>query len=664
MAQNLTKTSFSLSNLIQCQTFGYKRSSVKVFDFEFKKDLAEYNQEFGVLRKKHKKEYWEHQTQVENTFLDKFREEGLQKQRRDLDRWRTRICTISMSTKNEIKALEKKEDKLLVNMTRQDVLNTRRAMQTKIMLDVMEIDSKRWPSLAEMNERINEHVVLPQTIMNYEEYQRKIQTLAFYNEQGDHENMQKLLDKEESMEKKNVLLQPIYRDLKSMIRHMSNNEEFKLLKEYMDARQLITENFPESSEKGKEGLEKLEQEYAKLLRNYKRSLQEPSKRLKTMQKRLEDLFNLVSLWSQYVDIIYMPDAEIDIIDAVNKTEARPEDDSFASKAEAKDVKNRMDILFGRDTEGKRSKKSVIANGEEDPYETVNEGVTTDTTEATEKNFKRTTAFDDDDNLAAKRDLMQDEESTPQGKKGEVEEGILSSDEEQIQSKSDPLINNPNQRHNISKTISSFQDESQKQLFKDDKEKEVIEMNYNLADQDLERYKAKLTNKADVVRGRLQSQDDDYEDKKFVSQTNYESQLNTMNMQNLNLFGVQIGDSEDSQNQMNKGETAKILQDLLDLTDQFDSGEMQDFSYRKSFPYDQEEAAAYSALKFEDELRLRASVVLDYYIQQVRQLKDEELSFTDKEKKDQVLKLITQLSNVKIVDAPVLMKIYDIYRLRL
>jgi hypothetical protein len=94
--------------------------------------------------------------------------------------------------------------------------------------------------------------------------------------------MQKLLDKEDSMEKKNLLLQPLYRDLKSMIRHMSNNEEYKLLKEYMDARQLITENFPETSDRGKEGLEKLEQEYAKLLRNYKKSLQDPSKKLKVL----------------------------------------------------------------------------------------------------------------------------------------------------------------------------------------------------------------------------------------------------------------------------------------------------------------------------------------------------------------------------------------------
>ena len=57
------------------------------------------------------------------------------------------------------------------------------------MLDVMQIDSKKWPTLGDLNEKINENVVLPQTILNYEEYQKKLQNLAFYAEQGDHESM-------------------------------------------------------------------------------------------------------------------------------------------------------------------------------------------------------------------------------------------------------------------------------------------------------------------------------------------------------------------------------------------------------------------------------------------------------------------------------------------
>jgi hypothetical protein len=71
---------------------------------------------------------------------------------------------------------------------------------------------------------------------------------------------------------------------------MSYTEEYRLLKEYMDGRQLIISKLGENSEKGKEGLERLEVEYAKLLRNYRKSLDDPSKKLKTMQKRLDDMF--------------------------------------------------------------------------------------------------------------------------------------------------------------------------------------------------------------------------------------------------------------------------------------------------------------------------------------------------------------------------------------
>lgn len=71
---------------------------------------------------------------------------------------------------------------------------------------------------------------------------------------------------------------------------MTFTEEYKILKEYIDNRTLILQNYDPNSESGKAGLKALEQEYAKLLRNYKRQLSDPSKRLKVLQKRLEDVF--------------------------------------------------------------------------------------------------------------------------------------------------------------------------------------------------------------------------------------------------------------------------------------------------------------------------------------------------------------------------------------
>ena len=63
-----------------------------------------------------------------------------------------------------------------------DLKETKRAMDNRIMLDTMQVDSRKWPTLANLNEKVDENVVLPQTILNYGEYQTKLQNLAFYAE--------------------------------------------------------------------------------------------------------------------------------------------------------------------------------------------------------------------------------------------------------------------------------------------------------------------------------------------------------------------------------------------------------------------------------------------------------------------------------------------------
>ena len=101
------------------------------------------------------------------------------------------------------------------------------------MLDAMQIESKRWPKLNDLEKSFSTAYIMPQTVLNYTEYQEKIQRLAFYAEQGDNEAMQKLLDKEDVMAKKNSFMQPIFRDIKTTIKHMTYTPEYKLMREYM-----------------------------------------------------------------------------------------------------------------------------------------------------------------------------------------------------------------------------------------------------------------------------------------------------------------------------------------------------------------------------------------------------------------------------------------------
>ena len=68
------------------------------------------------------------------------------------------------------------------------------------MLDAMQLESKYWPELGNLSATINECVIVPQTVLNYGEYHNKLQNLAFFSEQGDHEGMQQILDNKAVMD--------------------------------------------------------------------------------------------------------------------------------------------------------------------------------------------------------------------------------------------------------------------------------------------------------------------------------------------------------------------------------------------------------------------------------------------------------------------------------
>jgi len=109
-------------------------------------------------------------------------------------------------TEKKMTALEKREHKLLTTMRNQDIADGKRKMENRYMLDAMVIESRRWPKLNDLDKSISTNIILPQTVLNYAEYQEKLQRLAFYAEQGDNEAMQKVLDKEEVISKKNGFL--------------------------------------------------------------------------------------------------------------------------------------------------------------------------------------------------------------------------------------------------------------------------------------------------------------------------------------------------------------------------------------------------------------------------------------------------------------------------
>lgn len=92
------------------------------------------------------------------------------------------------------------------------------------------------------------------------------------------------------------------------------------------------------------------------------------------------------------------------------------------------------------------------------------------------------------------------------------------------------------------------------------------------------------------------------------------------LQSLNLFGVDMNadgvmdDLDNRKKNATKEEINNVLKDLVQLVTEVDpAGQTRDFSKRKSFvyydPYNPDKSASFAHLKYEDEARLRASLIV-------------------------------------------------------
>ena len=115
-------------------SFGLRLRVAREVNYSFENDRKKLKTEMHETRKKLRADYWRMQTQIENKAIEDFQAEKRKKQRDDMDRWRSSICTIAKNTKDKIAYLESKEKKTLEQMRMQDIRNMRKTVSNKLML--------------------------------------------------------------------------------------------------------------------------------------------------------------------------------------------------------------------------------------------------------------------------------------------------------------------------------------------------------------------------------------------------------------------------------------------------------------------------------------------------------------------------------------------------
>lgn len=132
----------------------------------------------------------------------------------------------------------------------------------------------------------------------------------------------------------------------------------------------------EGPTKSVEVLKQLQDSYADLLRIQNHEIvTKPRVRLQVLRTRLENILELLNCWQQYIDAIYMSEIETQFMEVVAKDEnASTSRLSYKQRQEETDVSEKLNLLFGHHENAKKPNAETTA-----PYETVDEGLTSDTT---------------------------------------------------------------------------------------------------------------------------------------------------------------------------------------------------------------------------------------------------------------------------------------------
>lgn len=316
-------------------------------------EKKQWHTDMKKYRREHLEEFWDTQTQGENLWIHDYKRDTHNQNLINLNNQRTKIARSAWNTRKQMDYLEKRKSNVLEKMRLHDIKLMSRDTTKRLMLDSMELYSKRdWPTLATLDMNIDTSKIIPQTIMRNQEYHDKLQRLAMYADMGDYKKMQEVLDNKQIMTRKNVMLQPLYRDLKSQIRFMSYTPEFQLIQEYLQSRKLLAEQMQSKGKTESDAaLNKLQTHYADLLRIHNRKiLTNPTHRLRYLQQRLENIMELLNIWQQYIDVIYMTEQESIMLDHMATCDQIDGlmNMSVAQRLENKETNERINMIFGKD----------------------------------------------------------------------------------------------------------------------------------------------------------------------------------------------------------------------------------------------------------------------------------------------------------------------------
>jgi len=161
-----------------------------------------------------------------------------------------------------------------------------------------------------LSQQINK--ILPPTILSHKDYYQRLNKYALLLEQGFDKEAEESKLNEVVLKFKNKKLAPLYDELKMIIKHLTYTEEHSTFELYRETINRI-DNYLAQNENSaltnhlKNNLTFL---FKKLITLIRLENDKPDNKIELIENHIKSLIMILVVWNKYVEIIYMPESDV------------------------------------------------------------------------------------------------------------------------------------------------------------------------------------------------------------------------------------------------------------------------------------------------------------------------------------------------------------------
>ncbi len=282
------------------------------FDMEFEKERDEFKENYKNAIKDIRTQYWKDQDKIESDYIEYFNfYQGNLKWKAD-SQDRLWIINESFRCASKMKTLIENQQKFLAKQKIWQIEDKEKHEEQQSLLTLLDKQAENWLTPQNFSSKISNvlDLIIPPTIGSHKDYYNKINKYALMIEEGKLEEAEEFKRKDLNQDFKNSLLEPIYSNLKKMIKKLSRTPEHEIYDEYQYIISKLKDKINIKEGKGKEIYDVLTEKYKSLINNIRLANQEPNNKIDLIENTLTCISSLIVAWEKYVEVLYMSNEDL------------------------------------------------------------------------------------------------------------------------------------------------------------------------------------------------------------------------------------------------------------------------------------------------------------------------------------------------------------------